>query len=192
MKHFEDSIINKADATIICTEERKKQIDGTTPKKLYVIHNTPDVDMEQIECDENAHGRLRLVYVGIFGKSRFIDNIAEIVATRDDCEFHIGGYGAGMELYFESMAKTHDNIFYYGRIPYDKTIELERSCDVMCAIYDPSVPNHFYAAPNKFYEALSLGKPLIMARNTGMASIVEEYGIGEVIDFNVEYHHLFS
>lgn len=186
VKHFEDSIINEADATILCTEERKNQIVGTTPKKLYVIHNTPDVDIEQVERDENSHGRLRLVYVGIFGKSRFIDKIAEIVATRADCEFHIGGYGAGMESYFEGMAKTHDNIFYYGRISYDKTIELERSCDVMCAIYDPSVPNHFYAAPNKFYEALSLGKPLIMARNTGMASIVEEYGIGEVINFDTE------
>ena len=84
------------------------------------------------------------------------------------------------------MASKHDNIFYYGRIPYAQTIALERECDVMCAIYDPSVPNHYYAAPNKFYEALSLGKPLLMAKHTGMASIVEEYGLGEVIDYNVE------
>lgn len=186
VKHCEDSVINQADATVICTEERKKQIAGTTPKKLYVIHNTPDVEVEPESSARSAHERLRLVYVGIFGRSRFIDKIAEAVATRDDCEFHIGGYGAGMESYFEDMAKAHDNIFYYGRIPYDKTIELERNCDVMCAVYDPSIPNHFYAAPNKFYEALALGKPLIMARNTGMASIVEEFEIGEVIDFNME------
>lgn len=186
IKHLEDSVINKADATIICTEERKKQIKGTTPKRLYVIHNTPDIDVNSDECADDVCGRLKLVYVGIFGRARFVDKIAEVVAARDDCELHIGGFGAGMEPYFEDMAQKYDNIFYYGRIPYDKTIELECKCDIMCAIYDPSVPNHYYAAPNKFYEALSLGKPLLMARNTGMASIVEEQGIGEVIEYNAE------
>lgn len=186
VKRMENSIINQADATIICTEERKKQIAGTHPKKLYVIHNTPDTELDRSENDTDTHERLKLVYVGIFGRARFIDKIAETVAARDDCEFHIGGYGAGMESYFEDMAQKHNNIFYYGRIPYDKTIELERNCNVMCAVYDPAVPNHFYAAPNKFYEALLLGKPLIMARDTGMASVVEEQGIGEVINYNAE------
>lgn len=186
VEHMEKSVINRADAVIICTEERKKQIAGTHPNKLYVIHNTPDINIEDDTRPSPENKRLKLVYVGIFGKVRFIDKITEVVSSRDDCEFHIGGFGAGMEQYFEKMAETHNNIFYYGRLPYDKTIALERECDVMCAIYDPTVPNHYYAAPNKFYEALSLGKPLIMARNTGMASIVEEYGIGEVIDYNVE------
>ena len=186
VKRMENSVINKADATIICTEQRKEQISGTHPKKLFVIHNTPDVEIVTDCNSSEMHGRLKLVYVGVFGKTRFIDKIAETVAERSDCEFHIGGLGANMETYFEDMSKKYDNIFYYGRIPYDKTIALERECDVMCAVYDPSVPNHYYAAPNKFYEALSLGKPLLMARNTGMASVVEEYGIGEVIDYNVE------
>lgn len=186
VEHMEKSVINRANAVIICTEERKKQIAGTHPNKLYVIHNTPDINIEDDTQPSSENKRLKLVYVGIFGKVRFIDKIAEVVSSRDDCEFHIGGFGAGMEQYFEKMAETHNNIFYYGRLPYDKTIALERECDVMCAIYDPTIPNHYYAAPNKFYEALSLGKPLIMARNTGMASIVEEYGIGEVIDYNVE------
>ena len=186
VKRMEDSVINRSDATIICTEERKEQILGTHPRKLYVIHNTPDVDISDENAAVEVHERLKLVYVGIFGRVRYIDKIAEAVAARTDCEFHIGGFGAGMESYFEDMANKYDNIKYYGRIPYDRTIELERECDVMCAIYDPLVPNHYYAAPNKFYEALSLGKPLLMARNTGMASVVEEHGIGEVIDYNFD------
>jgi len=56
----------------------------------------------------------------------------------------------------------------------------------MIAIYDPSVPNHYYAAPNKFYEALMLGKPLIMAQNTGMDDIIYENYIGEVIEYSTE------
>lgn len=186
VKRMENQVINSADATIICTEERKKQIDGTHPKKLYVVHNTPDCEIPAASPMRNNDECLKLVYVGIFGKARFIDKIAETVAARTDCELHIGGFGANMESYFEEMAQKHNNIYYYGRIPYERTIALEQECDVMCAIYDPKVPNHYYAAPNKFYEALLLGKPLIMAKNTGMASAVQENGLGEMIDYNVE------
>lgn len=186
IKKMEDSVINRADSVIICTEERKQQITGTHPKKLSVIHNTPDIEAKQSKHMVSKQERLKLVYVGIFGTKRFIDQIAETVAKRDDCEFHIGGYGSAMETYFEEMAKEHENIFYYGRIPYDRTISLEQECDVMCAIYDPAVPNHKYAAPNKFYEGLALGKPLIMARNTGMASVVEEHQIGAVIEYDIQ------
>lgn len=192
VKIMENSIINRADATIICTEERKKQISGSHPKRLFVIHNTPDIDIDSglgVERFKNLNfenERLKLVYVGILGRVRFIDRIAEVVAKRKDCEFHIGGFGGGMESFFEDMDRKHDNIHFYGRLLYDETMVLEKACDVMCAIYDPSVPNHYYAAPNKFYEALALGKPLIMARNTGMSKIVETNDIGVLIDYNVE------
>ena len=52
----------------------------------------------------------------------------------------------------------------------------------MLALYDPLVPNHAYAAPNKFYEALALGKPLVMFRNTGMANVIEENDIGVICE----------
>ncbi len=183
IKGMEDRVISRADATIICTEQRREQIKDATPKKLYVIHNTPDtgVDGDEIKIPGE---KLKLVYVGILGRSRFIDKICDVVSKRNDCEFHIGGFGGNMEGYFEKAAQEHNNIFYYGRIFYDKTLQLEKECDVMCALYDPSVPNHYYAAPNKFYESLMLGKPLIMAKNTGMASVVEENQIGEVIEYN--------
>ena len=41
IKSLEFSVINNANATIICTEARKKQITGSSPKILEVIHNTP-------------------------------------------------------------------------------------------------------------------------------------------------------
>lgn len=188
VRKLENRVIDSADATIICTEERKQQIYGSHPKKLVVIHNTPDsaVVNNDITLKLPKSGRLKLVYVGVLQESRFIDKIVDVVSKRQDCEFHIGGFGSKMENYFENAAKSYNNVFFYGRIPYATTIQLERECDVMCALYDPSIPNHKYAAPNKFYEALFLGKPLIMAKNTGMASVVENNGIGVVIDYSEE------
>ena len=56
----------------------------------------------------------------------------------------------------------------------------------MLAIYDPAIENHRFAAPNKFYESLMLGKPVIMVRGTGMSEVVEDNSIGELIDYSKE------
>ncbi|MCM3756320.1 glycosyltransferase family 4 protein [Sporosarcina aquimarina] len=178
-------IINTADAVIVCTDKRREQIEGTSPIRLAVIHNTPaeqGVNFRKLNLNPN---RTKLVYVGILGKGRFIREIVEIVKRNPQYEFHVGGFGE-YEQYLEEVAKECDNIFFYGKLPYHRTLELENSCDIMIAIYDPQIPNHYYAAPNKFYESLMLGKPLIMVKKTGMDDLVAEHDIGNIIEYNME------
>ena len=56
----------------------------------------------------------------------------------------------------------------------------------MFAIYDPRVTNHRYASPNKLYEAMMLGKPIIVCENTGIDELIKKKKIGEVIEFSEE------
>ena len=185
VKDAEFAIINNADATIICTEKRREQIVGTVPKKLEIIHNTP----KAINQISDSFGEIRnsnyckLVYVGILARSRFLREIIKFVEQDGRFEFHIGGFGI-MENEVAEAAEKCERIFYYGKLPYDKTLSLEQACDIMVAIYDPKVPNHKYAAPNKFYESLMLGKPIVMAHNTGFDEIIETNKIGYLIEFS--------
>ena len=176
-------IINKSDAVIICSEKRKEQIKGSHPKKLYIIHNSPPDLSDKINIKHLNKEKVKIVYVGILSQGRFLKEIADIIKDKSEYEFHIGGFGK-LENYFKDLSKKYDNIYFYGKLPYKETLELEKSCDIMTAIYDPYIPNHKYAAPNKFYEALMLGKPIIMIKNTGMDDIVSKYKIGEVIEYN--------
>lgn len=185
IEKIDKKIINSADAVIICTEKRKQQISGTNPKRLEVIHNTPAKMKSNLNRGNFDEVTIKIVYVGILDEGRFIKEIADIVKNHKNYEFHVGGFGQ-LESYFREISKKHNNIIFYGKIPYNKTLELENNCDIMTAIYDPTVPNHYYAAPNKFYESLMIGKPLIMARNTGMDDVVEQYNIGEIIEYNLE------
>lgn len=183
---LENSVIDCADAAIICTEKRKEQIAGSTPKRLEIIHNTPSAaQFKKCESKTKQTGRVKIVYVGILESSRLLKDIAAAVSENSSIEFHVGGFGM-LEQFFEDQSNAFDNIFYYGRLTYDRTLSLENECDIMLAIYDPAIDNHRYAAPNKFYESLMLGKPLIMACGTGMSEIVEANAIGELIEFSKE------
>lgn len=179
-------LINRADATIICTEERRKQIVGSVPKKLAVIHNTPAMAQAK-KCDSKTKQtkKIKLAYVGILQDHRLLKEIAEAVSISENIELHVGGFGK-YEEFFKDMDAKFENIFFYGRLSYEHTLSLEKECDIMLAIYDPKIENHRFAAPNKFYESLMLGKPVIMVKNTGMSQLVEDNDIGVLIDYSKE------
>jgi len=184
LRKREYHIINHADATIICSEERKEQIKGSHPKKLVVIHNTPPIDQTKQEVQTSFKSDpIRLTYVGGLEKKRFIDQLIPVI--KDLPNYHLtlaGSIGDARE----SIAEIDDinNITYVGKVTYDKALEMYRNTDLMFAMYDPNHPNHKYSAANKVYEAMLLGKPIIVANNTGMDNIVRRENMGYTIDFN--------
>lgn len=184
LQRLENKIIDDADATIICTEERREQIKLSHPRKLVVIHNSP-VKIDFYERIAKETKNIKIVYVGILQDYRLLKEMVHAIALRRDVELHIGGFGK-YEQYIEEQANKYQNIKYYGKLSYKDTIKLESECDIITAIYDPQIGNHRYAAPNKFYEGLMLGKPLIMVKGTGMSDVVQREGLGEVINFSEE------
>jgi glycosyltransferase involved in cell wall biosynthesis len=179
--------IKHSDAVIIATEQRKEQISGATPKKLVIIHNTP-IESEIFKdskniFDENKNGRLKIVYVGILQEHRFLKEMSDVVIKKPEIDLFIGGFGA-LSSYFYDLSEKHKNIHFFGRVDYERSLQLSYSADVMVAVYDPVIPNHKFSAPNKFYEALMLGKPLIVSKNTGVDDAVSKLDLGVVIEYN--------
>lgn len=185
IRKCENYIIENSDAVLLCSEERINQIAPAKPKRTVIIHNTPSDVMKKTSISiktGSIDNRKKIVYVGMLSEDRFLREIAAVIIANRNVEWHVAGFGA-LEDYFRQLEKEQENIFFYGKLKYSEALYLESKCDIMTAIYDPMVPNHKYAAPNKFYEALMLGKPIIMVKNTGMDKVVEKYGLGEVMAF---------
>ncbi|MCC4372142.1 glycosyltransferase family protein [Limosilactobacillus reuteri] len=190
----ENNIINNSDMVILCSEKRRKQIAPAKNKNTVIIHNAPskNTNLTQIKLQgPNNHSKKRLVYAGMLANGRYLKEIAGIIIKHPEIEWHVGGFGELTE-YFKNLSKKYNNIFFYGKMKYSEVLYLEQNCDIMTAIYDPKVPNHKYAAPNKFYEALMLRKPLVMVKGTGMADLVSKHNLGVVMDlkkhnFNVAF-----
>lgn len=192
IRRLEFSIINSADITIICTEDRLKQIEGSKPKKIEVIHNTPVVSEglikqinEQKDYIKKGKKKLQFTYVGGLSENRFIISFIEVVKKYPSVKLNIAGMGK-LEKYVEKSSEIYGNINYLGRIDYNNALKLYLDTEVMFAIYDPKVPNHKFSAPNKVYEAMMLGKPIIVAKGTGVDKIVVDNNMGIAIDYSQE------
>lgn len=182
----ENNIINISDLSIICGEWRKQQIIGANPHKLIVIHNTPNIScIGSKKILRSNSKKIKVGYVGILQTDRLLLELLHEFKFCQDFEFHVGGFGI-YEKEFLDADKKNENIFYYGSMKYDQVLALESECDILFATYNPQIENHRYSAPNKIYEAMALGKPIIVCKNTGIDELVSENNIGFSINYNAK------
>ncbi|MBR2384914.1 MAG: hypothetical protein IKA99_04840 [Clostridia bacterium] len=178
IENKEISIINGANLTIICTEERMQQISKSRPQKVLVLHNSPDV-----EEPLNNETKYDYVYCGSMGCHRLQEEILREYENNADLKIAFAGYGEHV-LKCEEMDKNFDNFSYLGVLQYSDVLRIESSSKVLAALYDKTLRNHRLCAPNKFYESLALSKPIIVCDGTGIDKIVEQNDLGKVIEYD--------
>lgn len=179
LERIEISIINRADITIICTEERKEQLAKAKPRKIAIIHNSPDVEYLKNEIVYDYF------YCGSLCDSRLLKETFSEYTNNSDLKVCIGGFGT-YEKEVKEVAEKFDNFSFLGPISYADCLVNESKSLCLSAIYEPSIRNHKLCAPNKFYESLALGKPVIVCKGTGIDKIVKENNIGIIIDYDAK------
>lgn len=187
LRNLEFSVINSAKTTIVCTEERVEQIKGSSPKDIVIIHNTPSTiiegNNEEIDSVIDDVESMKICYIGSLSKTRFIKELVNVVKNNKNFNLEIGGIGELSE-WLEIESEKYSNINFLGRVNYHATFDYYTECDLMISVYDPEIPNHLYSAPNKVYEAMMLGKPIIAAKGTGLDTIINDNDIGYLINYS--------
>lgn len=163
-KRMEKFTVKWADKVIICEPERIDQIPYAEVKnKLEIFPNIPffnDTSFLKYREDCNfSNNLITFAYVGGFSEDRCIREIIEIAAT-GRINLLIAGYGSSSCIELLNQLKDSPCIKYFGKVDYQKALNIMYNADVIYAMYATSNPNHIYAAPNKFYEAMFLGKPI--------------------------------
>ena len=177
---LEIKVINFSSATIICTEERREQISKSNPQRIVVIHNSPEVDNLPCETED-----IDYFYCGSLGGERLIEEIFDEYENKSNFSMKFGGYGS-YSIKAKELMKKYNKFEFLGIMEYSEVLKYEARAKVLAAIYEPTKRNHQFCAPNKFYESLALGKPVIVCKGTGIDKIVEKNNIGCVIDYDVK------
>jgi succinoglycan biosynthesis protein ExoL len=129
------------------------------------------------------NGPIRVGIVGFLRYPRALLPLLESVSTRRDrLELHVYGDGP-LRADFETAAAEAENIFYHGpfRSPADLA-KIYETLDVNYVVYDNDYPNVRLLLPNKLYESIFFGVPMIVASNTALAERVLGAGAGVAVE----------
>lgn len=105
----------------------------------------------------------------------------------------------GTELYFYPLGSAlppHLSGKYWNLGPEEYEQDLlklvrSRRCLMWCCIENQCL-SYSYALPNKFFQALAVGMPVIARRGTYLADLVEKHGLGLVFEESGALDHLIE
>lgn len=186
-KFMEKYTIKKADKVILCELERIEQIPFEIPSsKISILPNIPffncvDFLIKDIRKQFN-NNKITFSYVGGFSTDRCLSEIISL-AEKGIINLSIAGFGnVKLEKRLLKDNSIYPNIRYYGRVKYEDGLNISYNSDIIYAMYQKVNPNNVYAAPNKYYEAMFLAKPIFSTKGTIVEKKVLQNNMGYVSD----------
>lgn len=184
-KYMEKMAVKHSNRIVLCEEERIDQIPFKVPSsKISILPNIPCFSDETfLKEDTNKRFDNDLItfsYVGGFSTDRCLFEIVSL-AEKGLINLSIAGFGnEELERRLRKDTEDYKNIRYYGKVKYEDGLNISFNSDIMYAMYQTINPNNVYAAPNKYYEAMFLGKPLFTTKGTIVDKKVVERQIGYI------------
>jgi glycosyltransferase involved in cell wall biosynthesis len=154
-----------------------------------LIHNVP----ERMEVKQGWDLRERLgipadrrilLYQGSIQEFRGIEESIEAVTLLDRCVLVVIGYGYHRPALEEMVRRRglDDRVRFFGPIPNDELLYYTASADVgLCVIRGQSL-SYRWSMPNKLFEYMMAGIPIVASDFEEMGRVVREEGVGTVCD----------
>lgn len=147
---------------------------NVSSSNLKILHKELDI----------PPNRKILIYQGMITKDRGIEQFLTAFSKNDDKKHVLVcmGFGPLCDLVKE-YADKHENIFFREAVEPDAIITYTGSADYGIAVMDiDNAPlSYRYSLPNKFFEYIMAGKPVLVNGSEEMKSIVGRHEIGVIL-----------
>jgi len=177
--------IGFAEILFLVDEVRYEEVRGARINKLTYIYNSPPdyFDVNQTKKLKSASADLTVFYGGIINRLRGLQFIARAVQDLDGVRLILAG-AVHDEAFLNNSVLTSKKIQYLGWLPsYKDIIKKTLEADILFRLSDPKIPKTKYESPNKLFEAMMCGKPIIVSDGSSMADIVREENCGLVVPY---------
>ncbi|HOD80985.1 MAG: hypothetical protein BWX88_00968 [Planctomycetes bacterium ADurb.Bin126] len=156
-------------------------------RPLVVVLNTCHDQLHRLDettgYEPPPPGKVRIAFLGYIASSRGADMLLAACAGEDSfVEVWAAGSCSPAEL--EEQFKRSPGARWLGKCGWLDSLAIARSSSAVWIVYDPSVEVNRMAAPNKLYEALMLGTPVVLSEGMAQAHWVRREGLGLVIRYN--------
>jgi glycosyltransferase involved in cell wall biosynthesis len=154
-------------------------------KQVIVIRNLPekevlsDTSVPLVKTSDPV-----ILFQGHFRPGRGLINLIEAFSQIKDAHLVMIG-GGDMEGELKSMVlkkRLGNSVSFLGYIPTDELIQTAARADLGVVLFEPTSLNYRYALPNKFFEYIMAGIPVLASNIDTFKSYMETYQIGLTVD----------
>lgn len=181
LQRMEEWVVRHADCVCV-PHEARLDLYARRPSQYVIVHNSPE-DAGMPAWEGRRKGGY-FVYLGGLYEDRGVRTMIE-AARRATVPVVLGGFGP-LEDMCRRAACGCENVTFVGLVTNREALRVQAGSLAVLALYDPALMTNRLAAPTKVYEAMMLGRPVIVAGETLPAKLVEEEKIGVVVAYGDE------
>ena len=125
-----------------------------------------------------------VIYIGGFFPGRGLEEVTQAVAMVNGVKLLMCGYGP-LEDDLKRLAKRTkggDRIIFGGEVDPAMVPRYDAAADLLFAMYKAVDPNNVLTIPNKFFESIAAGKPILVSDLGEKGRLVSEEGNGIAVD----------
>jgi len=170
-----------ADTLIVTDENRRSLLSPRWQPKTVVLPNYPVYASHGLP-ESRPTGPVKVLVAGALAPSR---GLAQLLAACDNVPgAEIWCAGQATSTYVRNVFLRQPRVRYRGILPHTAVIELALECDALFAFYAPTNLNNVNASPNKVFDALLAGRPVIVNAEVKIADFVLEHRCGLVCGYD--------
>ena len=144
--------------------------------RTAIVRNVPRADDLQGPV---GSFKFDVIASGNLDENRGVDQLLDAASEVGANVALIGRVSNGVQAKLESMK----GVTYFGYVDSARAIALTRQSKAVFAAYDPTRAINLAACPNKFYDAMACGLPIILNREIQLARTVLDAGTGWAYTF---------
>jgi len=193
---FEFRLAQFSDLCITINHLLKKYLIYKNVKNVVDTMNCPN--LEGWKTDDNLVNKIRSdlsfkdkFVVGFYGTQTYFRGLEELIdaaeiisKTHKDISFLIIGKGAlrGRLESLVKLKKLEEVVKFLDYVPYDLIPNYVKSTDVQCILNSPKLEVCYIGNPNRFFESISIGCPVLVSNFGTLKHLIEENKCGMTAD----------
>lgn len=183
-QQIEKWIFPKLKNVITVSDEIAKAYYKKYHVSITVIRNLPFKNKAFFKVkDIKKEGYNLIIYQGAVNINRGIEPLVEAMQHIENAKLYIIGDGDVFDDIVTKvrMLKLEDKVTLLGRIPFELLPHYTFQADLGVSLEENVGLNYKYALPNKLFDYINAGLPVLTSNLPEMEAVVKKYEIGETI-----------
>lgn len=155
--------------------------------EMGVVRNIPSMALKEDDSSTPSirkEGKKILLYQGAINVGRGVEWIIKAMIYLDNCLLYICGDGDLAED-MKQLAKSErveDRVVFTGRIPADRLDDYTKQADLGFVLLANMGLSYYYSLPNRIFDYMKYGVPVLATKFPEIARIVEGYNTGQTTE----------
>jgi glycosyltransferase involved in cell wall biosynthesis len=186
IKKLDAWVIRRAAGIIVTDENRIVGALETARSKISVVPNCPnDVPLPTYQPTSKATTELTVMVMGHLAERRGVDLLLDAISELSNVRVLMAGIF--VEPWLKQKASSMAAVDFRGQLSQHEVLELCHSADLIFSFYDPAYEINLKASSTKWFDAMMVGKPILLNCEVMKASWVEQEDIGYLCPYGNKY-----